>query len=222
VKGILMKPQMIVATIEGRKTNTRRAEAGLKEINQEPDAWNYLKGSSPPGKFHFYNKTENSRITIKPRYQVGETVYIKEAGVWDSKTKFRVYAANFNEVAYEKVKWQSPLFMPEWAARYFILIKDVRAERLQEITEADYQAEGVRERCSPYLMNVEFKELWDSINAIPKPVYSRDATGKKYISHYESYPWEEGDRVEIYRGKSHYIHGNPWIFRYEFELKGRE
>ncbi len=39
--------------------------------------------------------------------------------------------------------WRSPLFMPEWAARYFILIEDVRAERLQAITEEDVVAEGI-------------------------------------------------------------------------------
>ncbi len=38
MKGILFKPEMIQAIIEGRKTVTRRLD-GLKEINKGPDTW---------------------------------------------------------------------------------------------------------------------------------------------------------------------------------------
>ena len=129
--------------------------------------------------------------------------------------------------SYRKEGWykRSPLFMPEWAARYFEKITDIRAERLQEITWEDVLAEGIaqytfaRGCCSdnPPDPRWKFIELWDSINAKPKPVYCKDANGKKHISHYESYPWDEGDKIETYRGKPHYIHGNPWVFVYSFK-----
>lgn len=40
-------------------------------------------------------------------------------------------------------EWKNKLFMPEWAARYFIEITAVRAERLQDISEEDCVKEGI-------------------------------------------------------------------------------
>ena len=40
-------------------------------------------------------------------------------------------------------EWKNKLFMPEYAARYFIEITAVRAERLQDITEEDCMKEGI-------------------------------------------------------------------------------
>ena len=40
-------------------------------------------------------------------------------------------------------EWKNKLFIPEWAARYFIEITAVRAERLQDITEEDCMKEGI-------------------------------------------------------------------------------
>jgi len=80
--------------------------------------------------------------SLKTPYQVGETVYIKEAfryiqgggevhdfGVWyklDGEYKWwRDNGGIMNYPINEKNR--SPLFMPAWAARHFIQITDVRA-----------------------------------------------------------------------------------------------
>jgi len=76
MKGILFQTDMIKAIVEGRKTHTRRV-SGLKEINKEPDRWDYEYENN--GVFTFSTNGAFSFIEIKPRYQVGETVYIKEA-----------------------------------------------------------------------------------------------------------------------------------------------
>mgnify|MGYP001607782881 CR=1 FL=1 len=154
---------------------------------------------------------------VRSRLEVGEVVYIKEAhyrsGHWNKngltksgKQKW-IFKANNNEIRYldnpptenvhklsEKTAtgWlkRSPLFMPEWAARYFIKITDVRAERLQEITESDAEAEGLNPAdCTDnnyldYPAVKMFATLWDSIN--PK------------------YSWAS----------------NPWVFRYSFVRVG--
>jgi len=176
MKGILFKPDMIKAIRENRKTVTRRL-AGLKEINQEPGKWE-LSGFNEGGKLdfgvvRFWRKDDINipALVVKPRYQVGETVYIKEAhyrfGHWQAtggvtengRTEYE-FVAETEEVRYLEnppdsfligpygyfngTAWykRSPLFMPAWAARYFLKITDVRAEKLCGITEEDAIAEG--------------------------------------------------------------------------------
>ena len=171
MKGILFKPEMIVATVEGRKTNTRRAEAGLKEINKDPDAWKCQMLPSGilacrkkilyEGGFYF-----SDWVHIKPRYQVGETVYIKEAFMIEQSDGFdepldRPFKNDFewglliphykltdpDPELYDdedrRMKWHSPLFMPEWAARYFIKILGNSAELLRlPLSPKEMELEG--------------------------------------------------------------------------------
>lgn len=39
--------------------------------------------------------------------------------------------------------WRSPIHMPRWASRLTLIVTDVRVQRVQDITEADAQAEGL-------------------------------------------------------------------------------
>ena len=215
MKGILFKPEMIRVAIERRKTNTRRAEAGLKEINQEPDKWKLTNRKSVWALGCFIFEDGEREVAIKPRYRVGEIVYIKEAYYIIATLRpdhigfdDRVQAqSQYPRIKYwldaaiigvhkprakpiQKQGYHSPMMMPEWAARYFITITDVRAERLQEITEEDAEAEGVSwSPCgggeNPEIISAaeNFADLWNSIN--------------------KDYPWES----------------NPWCFVYEFEYK---
>jgi hypothetical protein len=194
MKGILFKPEMIQAIIEGRKTQTRRV------IKPQPIIAQTYKGLT---------LKDLEYDGFKPRYQVGEPVYIKEA--WATEKQYDhlkpseiPHTAKIFYVSDGVGEWptnlsigklRSPLFLPEPFARYFILIKDVRAERLQEISEWDAQAEGIEAfyRTTPCGYSWEAKErtkrfieLWNSIN--------------------KDYPWES----------------NPWVFRYEFEYQSKE
>ena len=155
-QGIMFKPDMHKAIREGRKTVTRRLDH-LKEINEHPDEWIY-KGIIKGGHYFEIPETTTCHLLIKPRYHVGEVVYVKEA--WATEKVFdNTPPCDISHDAYISFKmtpeynkhinsllgrWRSPLFMPAWAARYFIQILSNDPERLQEITEEDAVKEGLK------------------------------------------------------------------------------
>lgn len=97
-------------------------------------------------------KIQNGWI-VKPKskYKVGEIVYLKEPYVVSKGGRvFRKYDKSdvsflryLGEDTEAKGVWKNKLFMPESAARYFIKITGVRAERLQDISEEDCLKEGI-------------------------------------------------------------------------------
>jgi len=148
MKGILFKPDMIKAIVEGRKTVTRRVikpqptnryhspiQASIYLIQLTgTDAWGFQRPSCADLPF-----------LVKPRYQVGETVYIKEAycrSCYDDGLKTDsggiciCYRADMGPQwkganPCVEGKWSSPMMMPAWAARHFIKILKNSAELLK-------------------------------------------------------------------------------------------
>jgi hypothetical protein len=115
--------------------------------------------------FGEHNEDRKQLAKLSPYGVVGDRLWCKEAWRTEEREsdavdgiRFRadnafVPIANTREaadrwvVAHENGKhgdrWRSPLFMPRWASRLTLELVDVRAQRLQEISEADAKAEGV-------------------------------------------------------------------------------
>lgn len=130
------------------------------------------------------------------------------------------------------------IHMPRWASRIDLALESVRAERVNQISEADALAEGFQKVFEGHVLfnagradeevfataREGFRVLWNRINGTPSPVYVKGTPKgqKKQISHYVAYPWEDGDRVEEYRGKPLHIHGNPFVWVLGFTPKALE
>ena len=188
--------------------------AALREDAPNGDGWYFEKNSkngSPA--FVFRNGLPTMPLPKCPYGQPGDRLWVRETWQGYRMTSYEydeweamespkdrnddhyspVYKAdgkNFPE------KWFPSIFMPREFSRIDLLIKDIRVERLQDISEADAIAEGCRpqfDKSNPVTMNgiqmmphisakEDFQRLWDSIN------------GKKH-------PWES----------------NPWVWVINFE-----
>ncbi len=182
MNSLLFTPDNIRACMDDRKNQTRRLEASLKEINVNPDKAEYKECVGDGFRFDLYTTNQfpcNYPLPrlVKSRLHVGETAYIKEA--WCVPANFDDYAPRdidpITPVWYLldgpingiDGKVRSPLFMPEWAARLFRKITEVRCQRLQEISPEDCIAEGIpsdEKNCPPLAW---YQALWDSINTKP-------------------------------------------------------
>jgi hypothetical protein len=215
-KGIIMQADSVNATLAGRKTQTRRVvKPQPPEDATEVFLWFApdLPEHAKAGEGLYYEDSHGLHYAAKPRYAVGEVVYVKHRWyqrpdnemVWDEFTgisrwpdgDYIPYDNILDEdgkIAYAGWEKKSPLFMPEWAARLHIRITDVVCHRLQAITEGDIWAEGI-EDSRPFwqqlkadmgyeLLVKRFSERWDAINAT------------------RGYPWES----------------NPWVFAYTYEV----
>jgi hypothetical protein len=62
-------------------------------------------------------------------------------------------------------RWSAPFYLPRWASRILLEIKEVKVERVQDISLKDARAEGGNDDLPHVTANDKFKILWDSINA---------------------------------------------------------
>lgn len=191
-KPILFSAPMVKALLAGRKTQTRRV------MINPPDGMDncYLKD---------FKKDFGGREC--PYGQVGDRLWVREtfrhygncfnAGNF---TAFLTYKVDNNDRTidygateppkqtwWNKGKsdiWQPGIFMYREFSRITLEVTEIRAPRLQEISEADARAEGVFS--FDFTSKVEFSMLWDEINGKKHPWASNPwvwAISFKVVSH---------------------------------------
>lgn len=238
------------ATLDGRKSQTRRV-AGLDDVNANPNIWhlhkmgilNYKTKKSSKGKYGAYFHTEEiepGTLHICPQVcpygQPGDFLWIRET--WAESPYVVddiIYKAD--GVRYEalKPKWKPSIFMPKAAARIWRRITDIRVERVQDISEADAQAEGIEFRGGYWLggihpikgtlqcwptAKIAFPRIWDSINKKPK-LAKRNPWTRAPEDCYVSYPWEDIQETRQHRGLTWYVIGNPYVWAISSEKADR-
>jgi hypothetical protein len=127
---------------------------------------------------------------IYPKWDVGDRLWVRE--IWATEKMFndfsvkdiveakvatlplwyKVLDTQIDREGQERGRWRSSRFCPRWASRITLEITEVRAERLQDITEEDAEAEGMnfnehysfgRDYGATTYREL-FQRLWDSLN----------------------------------------------------------
>ena len=129
---------MFHATIEGRKTQTRRI-INSKTIEKLDEYWSWRECALSQCTSEI--SVEADATTSFASYRVGETVYIKEPYSFGLEDE-TVY--KYSSLEIKGYKWENKLFMPAKYARYFIKITGVRCERVQDISDEDCLKEGIK------------------------------------------------------------------------------
>ncbi|HGM5243509.1 TPA: hypothetical protein ACKPZK_002452 [Serratia marcescens] len=167
---VIFNGEMVRAIIDGRKTQTRRIA--------KADNSNHLLGC-PFGQvgdrlwvretFAVLGNEDGCPIEWDGNLIKGDEKHaarIYKASCWQEPGNYGLWSIPDRDTQYEGT-WRPSIHMPRWASRITLEITAVRVERLNDISEEDAKAEGVKAGVCPgheHMMHqVAFRELWQSI-----------------------------------------------------------
>jgi hypothetical protein len=181
---ILFNTEMIQAILDGRKNQTHRV------IKPQPKL--HKKG--------YYTRNGGVFFIDHPEYhcpygKAGDELWVRETcllwrnldgdkelgcdgPVFKTDEEYEACKKDIKKIGTKNSNWAvtPSIYMPRWASRIQLVIKDIRIERLQTITNKDAIAEGIQVDDSEHVVRQDddinwgsakggFSELWDSINA---------------------------------------------------------
>jgi hypothetical protein len=181
MKGIIFTATEVLALKAGLKTQTRRV------IKRQPIHGEWIqRDSNGQWVYAMLKASENAIIPFKCPYSVGDWLYVKEAflhfgnryshgeafgmvryladgSVADMKSDSLPNLQSANSYWY---KHRPAIWMPQWASRITLEITGIRAERLQDISDADIKAEGITDGDSIWAGSYRsaFSQRWDERN----------------------------------------------------------
>ena len=164
---MLFNTVMVQAILEGNKTSTRRIIKPHRKATIE-NIW-FDKEDGDVVTVYNDNKHIGEKGYIKPPYYVGDIIYVRETWLkGDDGYHFRANETFVSKVVREAYgyKWKPSIHMPKVAARLFLKVTDIRAERLQDITEDGAEKEGCEnDVIDSDIMTVKqsFEHLWDNL-----------------------------------------------------------
>lgn len=239
-KPILFNTEMVQAILAGSKTQTRRVAKQLCSLDPRGDGllpenfkfwvspcnsvvyWEDLERQvTVDGKLVFTPCWRNDILWVRETWQhvftfddndqavegTGRYIYFA-----DNPMPFDYWVDADTGIHKEQMPWKPSIHMPKEAARIFLRVKDVRVERLQDISVLDAINEGCcgticdHPDASPTLgctdclntgwlepPDAEFAQLWDStIKPADREWYGWDANPWVWVITFERCPKPEG------------------------------
>ena len=201
-KGIIFSAEMVKAILEGRKTQTRRVikpqpTSNMVWVGRLTDT-TCRENRKNIGKLMWSDKKEH--LFAKDYCLLGDILWVREtwsyAGTDDQNNPMFYYKADDEMPSGLYLEsWHPSIHMPKEAARIFLKVKDVKVERLNDITEKDAVKEG-------FTNTFGFIHSSDNVYD-PPPTTARC----KFIA----------DFCRIYVKDELDTYNNPWVWVIEFE-----
>lgn len=172
---ILFSGPMVRAILDGRKTQTRRLVVCRSKRATDFDLW-LQEAECPYG-------------------QPGDRLWVRET--WGRSTDLvrgYVYATDQHVSRFDILgeRWTPSIHMPRAASRLSLEVTSVRVERLQNISEEDALAEGIREDGEPwaseYGWGVADRRVWAANTARQRFEYAWDRINGDRAA-WASNPW---------------------------------
>lgn len=215
MKPILFNTAMVRAILDGEKTCTRRIIKGASTAYEPLGFVLYPTDDKELGNLVFGGKGANVYYA-KPPYKMGDILYVREtwANTWapdgevgfvykaDGEPKDFPYWGNAKQGKHEV--WMPSIHMPKEAARIFLIVTSVRAERLKDINEEQAKKEGARKQSwyQPFGTKIEDEQKYVGSLVNHKINYK---TGFADI-------WDRTVKEEKYSWEF-----NPWVWVIEFK-----
>jgi hypothetical protein len=139
---IIFSAPMVQAILDGRKTQTRRI------VKPQPDEcwWPIQNRTAGCSDAVFQSEAGLGRREVHrircPYGSPGDRLWVRETWRPSQVEGKAWYAATCGDGLHGR--WRPSIHMPRWASRLTLEIAGVRVERVQDITEADAIAEGIR------------------------------------------------------------------------------
>lgn len=176
MKPILFNSEMVQAILEGRKTVTRRAVKPQPKGQPVPMG----KNSCWPGYFAVQG-TEN---VICPPYQRTDNLWVRETWTTIPDGSY-FYKASVECPDAWKGTWRPSIHMPKEAARIFLQVKEVRAERLQDIRHDPPGPKNQVVREGLHYLSDFIAEWEQTIKPADRPIYGWDANPWVWVISFE-------------------------------------
>lgn len=199
------------AVLNGRKTMIRRIATELNHPNiTDISEW----GVDNKGKVMLAITYDiGLQEDVYPHFQIGEIVAVAQ------RYKDIYPNADFEMVGKqfitESAGWNNKMFVRADLMRLFICIADIKAERLQDITEEDCMKEGVQCLDTP-----DGKKYVPGGFNVPERDRKLLIEDKAELCDYFSFDSEReafAALIDRISGRGTWER-NPWVFAYEFEL----
>jgi len=206
MKGKIFNAQEVQSILSGNKTQFREV---VKKPRHETLQDCIYKGQLKAKGFQVYFENPKVRwlgpdmptgITIRCPYQIGQKIFCKESFIIAADPKLLNESNIFYKAEVFGSDWKPAQHMKQEHSRLTLQIKEIRVERLADISEKDAIAEGnYLDRCeclsckkhkSPFdvMVDAMFKQNWCHIHG-QEFKNNWNATHKKLEEKWEANPW---------------------------------